>query len=133
MELHQMTWNPGESGNPGGFLGGAGKKPVATAISQELAMIQDGRVDKVPKVSLRAAIRRQLEKASEGDLAALNFIAERTEGKAKTVISGDSAEPLLLHVTRGEEAASHIMDQLRQIGERGTELALEAVVDDEQN
>src|SRR5262247_3198839 len=102
MEVHQMTWNPGESGNPGGFLGGAGKKPVATAISQELAMIQDGRVDKVPKVSLRAAIQRQLEKASDGDLAALNFIAERTEGKAKTIVGGDSDVPIHVQVSRGE-------------------------------
>jgi hypothetical protein len=47
-----MTWQPGESGNPGGFRG---KKPVSDAIAMELAIVDSGREDPVPARSLRAA------------------------------------------------------------------------------
>jgi Family of unknown function (DUF5681) len=110
-----MTWQSGESGNPGGFRG---KKPVSDAIAMELAAAEQGREDPVPARSLRAAIRRQLEKAAKGDLNALVFIAERTEGKARTIIAGDAAEPLAFRVEHGHEARLHIEEALRRIASR---------------
>jgi Family of unknown function (DUF5681) len=111
-----MPWSPGQSGNPGG---NRGNKPIRDAILMELAAADEGREDPVPKRSLRMAIRRQLEKACGGDLAALQFIAERIEGKPKQALVGDSEEsPIALMVSRGEDARTKILEQLSRIGGR---------------
>jgi hypothetical protein len=63
------------------------------------------------------AVRKQLEKACNGDLAALQFLAERMEGKPKQVIVGDGEEdPIALMVSRGEEARTRVLEQLSRIG-----------------
>jgi hypothetical protein len=107
-----MTWPPGKSGNPEGRRLG---KPITDAIGQELAMMADGRVDKVPATSLRMAIRRQIQKASKGDLRALEFLADRCEGKPKTIVAGDSEEPIQLALSRGEDARERIAAALTRI------------------
>jgi hypothetical protein len=112
----QMPWNPGESGNPGG---NRAKKPIRDAIFMELASADEGREDPVPKRSLRMAIRQQLDKASSGDLAALQFLAERMEGKPKQVLVGDAEESAIaLTVTRGEDARAQVLEQLARISSR---------------
>jgi Family of unknown function (DUF5681) len=109
-----MPWSPGQSGNPGG---NRVNKPIRDAIFMELAAAEEDREDPVPKRSLRMAIRKQLEKACGGDLAALQFLAERIEGKPKHVIVGDSEESAIaLAVTRGEEARTRLIEQLSRIG-----------------
>jgi Family of unknown function (DUF5681) len=122
-----MVFQPGQSGNPSGL---SNRKPFSDAIGLELAMLASGRVDKVPKLSLRAAIRAQIQRAADGDLQSLNWLAERTEGKPKTIVSGDADQPINVQVSRGLDAQAYIMDQLRQIGDRGREIALAAVTDD---
>ena len=120
-----MTWIKGQSGNPEGRRLG---KPITDAIGMELAMIADGRKDDpVPARSLRAAIRKQLERASKGDLASLQFLAERIEGKPRVHIAGDDELPIQVQVTRGEDAARRITEQLGRIAAREVE---NAVADD---
>jgi hypothetical protein len=75
---------------------------------------------RVPRASARAIVRKIWEKALEGDLASVVYLSERVEGKPRAIVSGDSNEPIAIAVSRGADAASHIMDQLRQIGERGS-------------
>jgi Family of unknown function (DUF5681) len=123
-----MPFLPGQSGNPGG---GGTRKPFVDAVNMELAMNAQGRLDPVPKLSARGLIRVQIAKAAEGDLAALTFLAERVEGKAKAIVTGDSTEPISVMVSRGEDAQAVILAHLERIGQRGTELALQAVADDE--
>jgi Family of unknown function (DUF5681) len=114
MGFEAMPWAPGQSGNPGG---NRANKPIRDAIFMELAAAEEGREDPVPKRSLRMAVRKQLEKACNGDLAALQFLAERMEGKPKQVIVGDGEEdPIALMVSRGEEARTRVLEQLSRIG-----------------
>jgi Family of unknown function (DUF5681) len=114
-----MAWKPGESGNPGGRRAA---KPITDAIYMELAAAEDGREDAVPARSLRMAIRKQLEKASQGDLNALIFLTERTEGKARQVITGDDQQPIQITLERGEEARARIIAELNRIGSRMVEV-----------
>jgi hypothetical protein len=65
------------------------------------------------------AIRQQLDKACSGDLAALQFLAERMEGKPKQVLVGDAEESAIaLTVTRGEDARAQVLEQLARISSR---------------
>jgi len=57
-------------------------------------------------------IRKQMERAAEGDLAALTFLAERAEGKPKAVIAGDALDPIAITVQRGEEARNVIAERM---------------------
>jgi Family of unknown function (DUF5681) len=123
-----MTWLPGQSGNPSG---GASRKPFRDAINMELKMFERGEKDRVPRNSPRSLIRAQILKAEKGDLAALQFLAERVEGKATTVVGGDSEYPFHLIAERGDEARMRIEERLRAIGQRGLEVALQAVAGDE--
>src|SRR5262245_25472714 len=116
MGFEAMPWAPGQSGNPGG---NRANKPIRDAIFMELAAAEEGREDPVPKRSLRMAVRKQLEKACNGDLAALQFLAERIEGKPKQVLVGDGEESAIaLTVSRGEDAQARILEQLSRIGSR---------------
>jgi hypothetical protein len=65
-------------------------------------------------------IRQQMKAAAEGNLAALQFLCERSEGKPRAVISGDEQNPLAFSVIheRGEEARQHIANELKRISER---------------
>jgi hypothetical protein len=111
-----MTFLPGQSGNPGGF---PGKRWFAEAIHMELAAAAEGRVDPVPALSPRALIRQQLKAAAEGNLAALQFLAERAEGKPRAVIAGDNESPIQFSIERrGEEARNYIAEQLARISAR---------------
>ena len=67
-----MTFEPGKSGNPGGR---PKTKPFAEALRMELA--EAGADHK----ALRGIARRLIDKANEGDLAAIVELANRTDGK----------------------------------------------------
>ena len=73
-----MTWAKGQSGNPFGRM--VRQKPFQTALMMEL--LRDG--PDMPR--LRRAINQVLDKAAEGDLEAVKFIADRTDGRAKQEI-----------------------------------------------
>ena len=51
---------------------------------------------------LRKAIDAQMNKAAEGDLAAIQFIAERHEGRPAQAVTlaGDSENPLVARIER---------------------------------
>src|SRR3954449_2345372 len=110
-----MTWIPGQSGNPDG---GASRKPIRDAINLELTMMDRGALDPLPKLSARAMVRAQIAKACAGDTNAFNAIADRSDGKPKTMVVGDAAEPIAVHVSRGDEAREFIAAQLARIASR---------------
>jgi hypothetical protein len=121
-----MTWFPGQSGNPDG---GRGKKPIRTAIHLELAMMEEGKLDPVPKLSARAMVRAQIRKAVKGDSAAFAAIADRSDGRPSVTVSGDNENPLLVSVGRGDgdTPSARIMAQLERIAARQV---IEAVADE---
>jgi len=55
-------------------------------------------------------------------LAAFNAIADRCDGKPKTIIGGDDETPIQVMVSRGQEARLRIEKQLQRIGERAVEV-----------
>jgi hypothetical protein len=75
-----MVWQPGQSGNPDG---GWARKPIRDAISMELAMMEQGKLDPIPPLCARAMVRAQIEKACKGDSLAFNAIADRSDGKPR--------------------------------------------------
>src|SRR5262245_40925995 len=122
-----MTWNSGESGNPSGM---PGRRPFQRAIEMEAAMRDDDSLDPVPRACARAIIRRVWEKALEGDLASEPYLSERVEGKPKAIVGGDSGDPIHVQVSRGEDAARRISEQLARIGSRIAEVEAVAVEDE---
>ena len=73
-----MAFKKGQSGNPKGQSKG---KPI-TDMLYRLCVQEDWE-------RLRTALSRQLDKAVEGDQMAVNFIADRLEGKPTQTIEGD--------------------------------------------
>lgn len=81
-----MPWQPGQSGNPEG----AGSKGRRFARILERAMIQEeSKAEEQQR--LRMGIEKALDKAAEGDLPSITFLADRLDGKpAQSVeLSGD--------------------------------------------
>jgi len=98
---------------------GAIGKPVSEAIAMELAMLRDGRKDDpVPARSLRMAIRKQMEKAAQGDLRALEYLSDRIEGKPKVTVAGDNEAPIAFQIEHQHTARQFIMSELQRIADR---------------
>src|SRR5262249_36332759 len=110
-----MVFKPGEIANP---EGGRARKPFVDAINMEVAMRNEGRLDPVPKASIRAMIRTLWQKALDGDLASLTYLTERVEGKARVQVTGDDQFPIAVTVSRGDDAAARIASHLARIGGR---------------
>ena len=87
-------------------------------------MMEQGRLDPVPKLSARAMVRAMIKKACDGDVQAFNAVADRSDGKPKMIVGGDSEAPIELIVTRGDEARSKIAEQLERIAQRQVDLLL---------
>src|SRR5262245_22670328 len=100
-----MTFQPGQSGNPGGF---SNRRPILDALNLAI------REEKGAK-ALRRAIDKVLERAAEGDLACLTFVAERLEGKPRAIIAGDAESPFAwqVSVTQAESARDRVAQYLR--------------------
>lgn len=77
-----MTWQPGQSGNPGGR---PNNKPIKAAL---LRKMHPDRLDKVAE-----AWWRQAEK---GDLQAIRDIRDTIDGKPAQIIAGDAENPIAL-------------------------------------
>jgi hypothetical protein len=77
-----MAWTKGQSGNP---RGRAAEKPFADALRMEIKAAGDDHQ------KLRAIAKRLLEKAEEGDMQAINCLADRLDGKPQQAVevSGD--------------------------------------------
>lgn len=71
-----MPFQPGKSGNPNGT---AGPKRFAAALERALAQ-DDGK-------RLRGAIEKMLDAAQAGEQWAIQFLADRLDGKAAQTVS----------------------------------------------
>ena len=71
-----MPWAPGQSGNPAGASG-----PKRFHAALERALLQDD------GKKLRAAVEKMLDAAANGEPWAIQFLAERLDGKAQQTVS----------------------------------------------
>ena len=69
-------WKPGQSGNP------KGRPPKVRTIPDILRRLGQERVKDGEQTRLEAVLRKVYDLALEGQAWAVQFIAERTEGKA---------------------------------------------------
>lgn len=90
-----MTWQKGQSGNPDGARVKARRfgRILDRALLQEDAKAEEDH-------RIRQAIERQMDKAADGDLAAVQFIADRTDGKPEQAVTlgGDPENPLIARI-----------------------------------
>src|SRR5262245_4997794 len=102
-----MTWQPGESGNP---TGGRDRRYDAQALDLELSSPEGQK-------AMREAVRKTLAKAADGDLECLRWVADRVEGRPKTVIAGDANSPFAWQVSidQGNAARDLIAQRLGQM------------------
>jgi Family of unknown function (DUF5681) len=78
-----MPFEKGKSGNPGGRPKG---KPFRDALMMEIAAAGDNHK------ALRKIAAALLAKAANGDVSAINSLADRTDGKVAQALIGDSEE-----------------------------------------
>jgi hypothetical protein len=80
-----MAWKPGESGNASGSKGEA-------IIRRQLMLLSVQEDFK----RLRAGLEKLLDRVAEGDVVALNFVADRVDGKPKqqTELTGADGAPV---------------------------------------
>jgi hypothetical protein len=83
----------------------------------------------MPKLSARAMVRAQIQKACKGDTLAFSAIADRSDGKPSVIVSGDHENPLLVSVARADDARGRIEDALNRLAAR--QVAIEVVASDE--
>lgn len=87
-----MTFQPGQSGNPGGR---PKNKPFRDALMMEALAADNGDDCQAKKGSLRWNARQLLEK---GDVSSIHEIADRLDGKVpQGVIGGDENDPAIKH------------------------------------
>jgi len=110
-----MTWQPGQSGNPGGIQK---DKPFQQALRMEAIALANGERIKHPRGSLRAIAQALLTKASDGDVPAAREVGDRLDGRPPQAVVGDSEAPIAITVQRGEEARQYISEQLARIAAR---------------
>ena len=79
--------------NPLGINGSDANKPFRAALRLALANAKDAR-------GLRAIAEKLLEKAADGELAAIALLVERLDGKVAQPVGGsDELGPTRLHIT----------------------------------
>ena len=78
-----MPWQPGQSGNPEG--GRLKARRVATILERALTQ-EDLKAEEDHRI--RQGIEKMLDKVAQGDLAAFQAIADRTDGKPAQTIVG---------------------------------------------
>ena len=78
-----MPFEKGKSGNPGGRPKG---KPFRDALMMEIKAAGDDHK------ALRKIASALLTKAANGDVPAINSLADRTDGKVAQALIGDSQE-----------------------------------------
>lgn len=88
-----MTWQPGQTGNPGGRVK---DRPITDALRMELACLANGEIRKYPLGSARQIAQAQLIKAGRGDTVAFDKVTDRLEGKVPQAIVGDADHPSIL-------------------------------------
>lgn len=82
-----MPWQPGQSGNPSGRVR---SKPFSEALNRALAQGDPERLRRLAEVLL--------DKAADGDMAAIKEVADRLDGKPAQSLSvgNEDDKPFLL-------------------------------------
>ncbi|WP_235999374.1 DUF5681 domain-containing protein [Bradyrhizobium uaiense] len=78
-----MAFEKGKSGNPGGR---PKAKPFRDALNMELAAIGEDHK------ALRAMAKKLIDRGMKGDLAAINVVADRLDGKPAQAIENAEGE-----------------------------------------
>jgi hypothetical protein len=84
-----MVWKKGESGNP---QGRAIEKPFADALRMEIKAAGDN------SKKLREIASKLLEKASEGDMQAINCLADRLDGRPAQALEVNTSESFVMRI-----------------------------------
>lgn len=84
-----MPFQSGQSGNPGG-------RKTEKAITDAIRMALSDTHEATGKKKLRVLANKLVDKAIEGDVAAIKEVADRMEGKPvqQQILSGDPDAPL---------------------------------------
>lgn len=84
-----MAWKTGESGNP---RGRAAEKPFADALRMEIKAAGDHHQ------KLREIACKLLDKASEGDMQAINCLADRLDGRPAQALEVNTSETFVMRL-----------------------------------
>src|SRR5262245_20303313 len=92
-QLHRiannMAWKKGQSGNPAGR---AVEKPFADALRMEIKAAGEDHQQ------LREIARKLLEKASQGDMQAINCLADRLDGRPAQALEVNTSESFVMRL-----------------------------------
>ena len=89
-----MAWKKGQSGNPAGR---AAEKPFADALRME---IKEAGAD---HRQLREIAKKLLEKASQGDMQAINCLADRLDGRPAQALEVNTSETFVMRLPEPAE------------------------------
>jgi Family of unknown function (DUF5681) len=84
-----MAWKKGESGNP---RGRAAEKPFADALRMEIKAA-GGDHQKLRQIACKL-----LEKAAEGDMQAINCLADRLDGRPAQALEVNTSETFVMRL-----------------------------------
>jgi hypothetical protein len=99
-----VTFQPGQSGNPGGRS--KSEKLYRDALRKAILDIAENDPQRRRKIELIA--EAHVAKAMEGDVPAINSLADRLDGKPAQAITGDDDNgPLIVKILRpGDESGN---------------------------
>ena len=89
-----MAWKKGQSGNPAGR---ASEKPFADALRMEIKAAGEDHQQ------LRVIARKLLDKASEGDMQAINCLADRLDGRPAQALEVHTAATFVMRLPEPAE------------------------------
>ncbi len=96
-----MTFVAGQSGNPGGRS--KNEKLYRDALRKAISAIADSDPHKRKKIELIA--EAHVAKALEGDVPAINSLADRLDGKpVQAIANDDDGMPFIVRVVKGGDA-----------------------------
>lgn len=104
-------FKPGQSGNPGGIPKGTAK--VSIALMKLLAANPDDEF--TPKSRAEKIAWALYEKASNGDVAAIREISDRTEGKSPSTMNINTSEKATHYRQMAEKLAAEYDKPLEQV------------------
>ena len=84
-----MAWKKGQSGNPAGR---AIEKPFADALRMEIKAAGEDHHQ------LRVIARKLLDKASKGDMQAINCLADRLDGRPAQALEVNTSESFVMRI-----------------------------------
>jgi hypothetical protein len=107
LNSNLKPWKPGQSGNPGGRP----KKRILDEHLSEMLEANDGE-------DAKAIARVLIEKAKDGELRAVQLIAERTQGRPTQAVelSGIDGRRLEIQNMTDEQLDQRIADLAKELG-----------------